>query len=522
MTPVPCAKDSECATGYACKASGDSALLAKGPKACASSCCPDDDPMCALLSIRTGGVSGCAQGYVCNADRKCRKTCSEKFGECPFGQYCKEGICTDGCIGDGNCAEGTWCALTHCREGACDPKDPDSCGAFGKCDRGVCKYSECQDSEISSMGDLYCLAKHGQGWGCVKGLCVSSYCEMDRDCPLGQKCGYDRRCIGECDPGPGPGRRVDQCSTPSYLAKDDRNFYCSNRRTCAIYCSSSLPCPKTGDGFGPFKCVYPSNECIRTCEDGVCPGGQMCLNGLCVGENYEFASWDSSAKKDENACKFEINNASLDFPAGVRHGSCSSRVVLGLSAPPEEPFMTMCSKDSDCADGRFDTTDKCDTSIGKCVHTGNSKTQCAGDADCADALSCTKNSCANVATDKYLDGSVKKMIGKKCITLLDCDEVDGPLVCSVEKGKDEGKCALRPNFVCNSEPIPNCTEPKKSELDIFLSCKGDSTAKCAKARECFEQRKREWEIFSKAENLTPPSQGSLRRPRLVQIAARKF
>lgn len=174
-----------------------------------------------------------------NTETKCK---------CPNGSLCKNGICCDPNCDGKNCGD-------------------DGCG-------GVCGI--CQSGSV-----------------CRNGICCDPNCH-------GKNCGELNDCGHKCDgPCPNP---FHYCLNKTCVLKTgsevgntcDVNTFCPlgymcNRGTC---CDINIISPNLTDG-DPCKCFEDctNKNCgklsgcgLRVCKTGLCPSGQICINGICQTE----------------------------------------------------------------------------------------------------------------------------------------------------------------------------------------------------------------------------------------------
>lgn len=190
-------------------------------------------------------VSRCEPGKVCNNDT-CGD-CSDEF-PCPANQVCSQGVCrcpADKPIlrADGVCVE--------CLDG-------DDLGPCLICVNGTIVAIDCPDGVCNpNTGDCQECLNNGD-------------CAGPNEC-----CGPTGGC--ECCPGYVLDPDTNQCvpAPPCTSAQDcidtfGKCYYCTPEGCKPVICPEGFICdPNTGD-------------CVPSCEDGICPPGQGCLNGRCV------------------------------------------------------------------------------------------------------------------------------------------------------------------------------------------------------------------------------------------------
>jgi MYXO-CTERM domain-containing protein len=129
-----------------------------------------------------GNEFPCSSPLVCNSRGLCVDPACEAV-ECPAGQICRAGECTNACTGV-TCPFGT-----VCRNGAClDPCATIQCDDGFSCNLGVCVDCSCKGCDVNEV----CGAQN---------ICVPSVCES-MSCDAGQHCveqGGNGVCLSNCE-----------------------------------------------------------------------------------------------------------------------------------------------------------------------------------------------------------------------------------------------------------------------------------------------------------------------------------
>ncbi len=278
--------------------------------------------------------------------------CPDAGAACDTGMV---GVCAEGatqCIGGG-----TECApVVPASDESCDSLDNDCDGMVDEgdalcggetavCDRGVC-------IDVCFEGGC------GEGQTCTAdGRCVDAGCE-DLECPAGQRCRLGE-CVGACDGVTCPdgqncrgGRCLDLCEE---LTCDPECSVCS-AGACIVRCD--LPGGACGAGetcqadglCEPTDCVGVMCEpgatcragrgCIDACEGAVCPGVEVCMDGMCqlpvVPDPVDAGSVDGGPVEDGGVVEMDsgpVGDAGRPMPRRDS-GGCSCATPGAPSSAP--------------------------------------------------------------------------------------------------------------------------------------------------------------------------------------------
>ncbi|MFH1533170.1 MAG: hypothetical protein ABIK09_20785 [Pseudomonadota bacterium] len=389
--------------GYACD-DGDACTTGDhcDDGACAAGMalnCADDDPCT---------VDACVPGQGCVhtlADVAC-----DDGDPCTVGDHCDGGVCIDGApmaCDDGN----------PCTSDACDPLS--GC-AF------VPNASVCDDGNACTVGD------HCAGGGCVFTGGVA--------CDDGNLCTDD-----SCNPLSG-------CTHTLNAAPCDDEDLCTTGDHCHLggcIAGGALPCndqnPCTGDGCNAATgCQFIPVE--GACDDGnACTEGDLCINGLCVGEPAGPCDDGNPCTDDSckplSGCTFTPNvDLCDDEDPCTLIDVCAASACVGSGAP-------------DCDDGNPCTDDLCTPGVG-CAHMDNAD-------PCDDLDACT-------TVDACVDGAC---IGSGALA---CD--DG-VACTADSCQALIGCVYTPISPCCgngvTEPGEFCDDGNTQDGD---DCPGDCSS----------------------------------------------
>src|SRR5262249_29373531 len=126
----------------------------------------------------------CANSLLC-CNGACARCCDDR--DCGHGESCRSGTCVTWCHANGDCPQGSCCALATGRCGLC-PCVNDECPMGGRCCHGVCPFVPqgcCIDADC------------GKGYRCnpSDGSCYL-YCTSDAECK--GRCCYYGSCVECC------------------------------------------------------------------------------------------------------------------------------------------------------------------------------------------------------------------------------------------------------------------------------------------------------------------------------------
>jgi hypothetical protein len=285
----------QCADNDDCRSEGD-----------ASSICDVTTGGCLSLSATVQCVldSQCPFGAYCE-NNVCRDGCRDG-GDCPLGAPCIDGLCntTPGaCTSNGYCEYGQTCNTTtkRCQDhpardqlcGACDPTDlfadnacaadeclidptiaPTPCTSDAQCGRGTCGEQQCLSDEDCGGGTCdNAIPLFGLPGTCSNRVCKGYFCgandcdDVSAPCPRGFQC-YTLQIVSnnQCTPGSGS----TECGAPRACnggGENEQIGFCS--------CASDEDCP-LGSGA---TCQNPGPQ-------GACVIGSTCApaDGLVCGD----------------------------------------------------------------------------------------------------------------------------------------------------------------------------------------------------------------------------------------------
>ncbi len=214
--------------------------------ACGGSDCDDTD-----ASVHPGAFE------PCNATRDL--DCLAAL-PCPEGTTCDEesGLCVPQCF-EGGCAAGFSCAGDRCVDTACAGRT-DPCPGGTLCRAGTC---------VAPCEGVVC--PHGQI--CAGGACI--------DPCVGVVCPSNQVCIAD-DPDAltvcGPACTCTELAIP--LCPSDEA--CDARETSPTFGECVDPGCETAVCAATEVCA--SGSCMDWCAGVMCPGGQVCMDGMCAAD----------------------------------------------------------------------------------------------------------------------------------------------------------------------------------------------------------------------------------------------
>ncbi len=307
----------------------------------------------------------------------CGKTATCVKGACK-AQVCKPGAkkCTGGavstCAMDGlswthkQCQFGTNCDAGACHKVICKP------GATFCASNSVklCAASATKASTVKACGSKHVCVADKDKAACKPKICTSTNYKC-KNYKVQLQCSKDQT------------GWIDAPCYPGYYC-DEKDGQCKSKK-CE---PGQVGC----NGFVAWKCSHNGlakltvADCAKTtgaCKTGKCvakvctPGQRKCF-GVALGTcTADALNWQMKSCADNNACDMEWCKA----------GKCGQD-------PPKK-----------CNDGQICTSDKCDTSTGKCVYT-----QLTG--ACDDGTKCTKNErCVSGKCVVETAGDVKAFVG---------------------------------------------------------------------------------------------------------------
>lgn len=370
-----CAQDSDCAEDRYCDTSGEAGRCAPG--------CRQD---------------GCPQGQLCLLTRRsCAGSCGVDQ-DCPAGTYCDpEGACTEGCRGDGECAQGLECLtvlvdaqeVQRCVIPGCgndlDCGAGEFCGFDAQAQRDLCQEGcrvspdSCPEGQRCDVGSRSCVEDSCQGDGdCPEGrICQAGLgglscavgCRQDAQCGEGQAC-VDGRCSCEVRADCAQGLA---CQGGVCLEPCSADSQCGDQEICDGELGSCRPgCRVNGD-------------CAALGEHLACDREQLaCLGIVCR---------DDSGCPDTTFCELGGEDGDRCAP-GCREGSCPTGQFCDLE---QRTCVRGCLENEDCLAGTY-----CDTEARTCVVGCRDNTECLGDTTCQPVVlngeevrRCLAPSCSN-------------------------------------------------------------------------------------------------------------------------------
>jgi MYXO-CTERM domain-containing protein len=286
-------------------------------------CVPDPAPHLPLCSECTrhsecGYMDDLCLGGFLDGTMRCGVSCDSMGGDCGEGLICYEleGLpdqcipatfdCTTFCTADDECPDGEHCEEGRCSD-ACDPSDPASCPEGFYCDQDTCTTGNCvalpEEPGTAGPGDHCTEDANCESLRCrevIDDAYCSDRCDFlgDGECPEGMECqpleggacGYCACSAGMLgDPCGGSedcltGVCAGVCSKTCEDASDCPSGYSCSELSGYMLC---LPdgtrmgeaCEASGDcASGLCARVDDYNFCTRTCDDANCncPSGFIC------------------------------------------------------------------------------------------------------------------------------------------------------------------------------------------------------------------------------------------------------
>ena len=418
----PCAKNSDCASGYCKTETGTCADTCDPAKPCDDSDACSDQDVCKDGKCQ-GTPKSCDDQNACTTD-----TCDKKTG-CGHANV------------DGKCDDASACTTDDaCKDGKCDGKAAD-CDDKNPCTDDTCDKAKgcahannsgpCDDGNGCTLGDL--CGGGACGGGKPKTCDDSNPCTKDGCDAVSGACAATSADVG-CDDS-NSCTENDQCADSSCkgaaVVCDDKNA-----------CTTDKCDPKTG-------CSYLDNNGL--CDDGnACTDFDKCLTGKCKGAAKDLEECD-----DSNACTTDA----CDKLVGCVHKANT------LACDDGDP----CTPDDKCADS------KCSGGASICP--------CKADADCAakeDGNACNGTLYCDVAKPPYLC-KVKVSTVVVCDTTGDgtcattsCDQVTG--TCTKVNEKDGQACDADGNVCTGNDACTGgaCKAGASVTCDDANACTTDS------------------------------------------------
>ena len=368
-----------CAAAEDCAASETTCDTDQSICICTSDIACDDTSFCNSLGtcqkrLACGSNIDCSEGAFCNSiSGRCLDESSGSSlscgaaSHCPLGTLCREGVCEEGCLADGDCELGEVCRDETCL--ASGSGQPTLCS-----NSDFCAYGEICDGNGQCQTDLrgpYCRA-------CTDPTLANPFpcgTPLNR-CLLDTREGGSRFCGVDCS-----GASDARGGCPSGFVCNDvvvlTRATCRNSAECRCLrsqmtlstrtCSLPTPCEAIGaeacveigapecnggDLGGVADCIVAGGEAEGHCTclaDGDCSNGGRCIGGRCC----------SGTIRPEEGLQCVLGE-------GQTEGFCT------------------CASDEDCGQ------DLCDAASGSCQLTGQSCTP--GADDCA-AIACVEGRC---------------------------------------------------------------------------------------------------------------------------------
>jgi hypothetical protein len=368
----------DCDDGVACTIDGSTGTAQN----CSLQCTHTDINNC------VDGDGCCAPGCTNATDNDCQESepigaACGSGGDCAsgacFGDPVTDGYCSQGCLDDGDCPNGTHCGFFDAGIGVC----LDNCNADGDCrqpdyecfdaDSDVTDECWAVGSGAGQVGDA--CAEHGDCAGGQDGWCIHD--------SLGWKNGYCTREFTAADPCP---------------AGSHRTFFDSTSGTgiCAKDCGSSGDCRDDG-----YLCFDADGDAVTECAAAATGSGQI---GEPCQELYDCAG-------DEDGFCFTQDD-------GWRDGYCSQACNA----------TTACPNGSHCSDADGDGEGVC---VDDCLGSG----QCRFDGYlCLDFDDSGDDECFPAATGTG-------QVGDGCNGYWEC--AGGEFgACITDAGWTEGYCTI--------------------------------------------------------------------------------
>ena len=296
--------------------------------------CGDSDDLClggfidgtSRCGISCESVGGnCGEGNTCYhfddlpdqcipASMDCSPDCSTD-DDCPPGQHCVDGHCTNVCDPDDptSCPDGWYCRFTSCATGVCEPA-PDGPGASpigARCATDLeCESLRCQpmvDGSYCAMACDYLLG----GGACPhptacqpleRGLCGVCSCSAGR---LGDPCSGGSQCQhGECTLVGGTNLCTIDCTGTG------------------VGCPHGFVCTPQGDGTTSV-CIPDGTPTGEPCEtDGECAGG------LCIEQGTSMVCSRTCGGESMRDCSCPVGYSCTEVAEGVNACVLSSLIMV--------------------------------------------------------------------------------------------------------------------------------------------------------------------------------------------------
>lgn len=261
----------------------------------------------------TGSDAGSSSTGDAGVDPQGGPVCSASK-PCPSGQYCWNGLCVNGCLSNGDCADDQYCSIDEfIGHGVCVNKEVPTCSGDADCDTGqqclsgVCSTRDTSVDRCTPRLDgqdgcdpfSICLAEDEEG---EQTSCYAfPPCPEDGVCPVGQ--------LGAvCNEGDIP-QKARICLTS--LCKDDS--HCPARFSCVLgsgslgFCSDGSwgsPCQIAGDCAQGLSCNVMLPGQPGMCVDGSMSGDDCAsLGGTCV-DMFDGCPDDTSVDVEGQCASF--------------------------------------------------------------------------------------------------------------------------------------------------------------------------------------------------------------------------
>lgn len=383
------------------------------------------------LHGRCWGTSSCANGGVCDSERKACVTCT-KDAQCDDNDPCTRDTCS---CADAACEGGT-CSRVAVADGtACD--DGTSCTSRDRCQGGVCQGQSnralCDDRNACT--EERCDVTRGCVFDAAEGTC-----DDDRECTSNDRC-VAGACAGDVSCGEGA--------------------YCDALGRC-VQCEVDADCrDATSDACLIDSCV--EGRCLRTlregaCDDGVaCTVGDVCVEGVCHPGKPEDERCADSDQCTRDVCEpfagCTHRLAALDCNDGVdctTNDKCSQGVCRGQSSCGDGQICQLelnvcvtCLSDNDCADGNECSSDRCVNGV--CQHSPLTNTQCNDATSCTREDRCVDGACVGTPDHALCPAndcvSGLCVPGTGCTTSYNTSSCNDGKACTVDDTCSQGQCA---------------------------------------------------------------------------------